>query len=227
MKVCKVDGCGRKVQARGWCSTHYSQWHRSTGSDERDLLRKPQPPTCTIEGCDQATNAHGWCATHYTRWRTHGDPLAESVIVGDDERRFWAKVDKTSTCWLWTGQISGDGYGQFAVGRRMAYAHRWAFEAKCGPVANGLQLDHLCRVRNCVRPAHLEPVPQKVNVLRGVGWGAENARKDECNHGHPLSGDNLRIDRRGHRVCRACAARRNQEYRRRQAAESVQTVKRG
>lgn len=115
--------------------------------------------------------------------------------------RFWSKVDKTATCWLWTAGKNSGGYGvTYASGRAMV-AHRWAYESEVGPIPAGLQLDHLCRVRHCVNPAHLEPVTIRENVLRGVGLSAHNARKTHCPRGHEYD----RQYRDGVRRCRKCA----------------------
>lgn len=103
-----------------------------------------------------------------------------------------------SGCWLWTGNISPNGYGRY--GSR--YAHRLVFEALVGPIAEGLDLDHLCRVRGCVNPAHLEPVSRSENLRRGDM--DRQAAKTHCRAGHPYSGDNLYVSPRGSRGCRAC-----------------------
>lgn len=103
--------------------------------------------------------------------------------------RFWPKVRKTETCWLWEASTDASGYGQFRVLPRPAgptKAHRFAYEQIVGPIPDGLELDHLCRVRNCVNPDHLEPVPGAVNTLRGYGAPAKNARKTHCIRGHEL-----------------------------------------
>jgi hypothetical protein len=89
------------------------------------------------------------------------------------EQRFWAKVNKTETCWLWTGATSGNGYGVFGVTRKMVMAHRWLYEHEIAPIPNERDLDHLCRVRLCVNPAHLEPVSRRENLLRGAGFGGQ------------------------------------------------------
>lgn len=94
--------------------------------------------------------------------------------------RFWSKVDKSGTCWLWTASIRATGYGQFRVGKRTRDAHRVAWELTNGSVPDGLQLDHLCRNRACVRPDHLEPVTQRENILRGTAPTAVNAVKTHC-----------------------------------------------
>lgn len=116
---------------------------------------------------------------------------------------FWAKVEKTDGCWLWTGMLAWNGYGLFYVAKRLKRAHRIAYAELAGPIPEGLSLDHLCRVRHCVNPAHLEPVPNRTNVLRGEGITAQNARKTECIRGHALSPDNTRWSN-GTRKCRAC-----------------------
>lgn len=85
------------------------------------------------------------------------------------ESRFWSKVDKTATCWNWTGARDPNGYGRFGIrGRRLALAHRFAYELVNGTVPGALFLDHLCRNPSCVNPDHLEPVTHRENVMRGV-----------------------------------------------------------
>ena len=119
--------------------------------------------------------------------------------------RFWAKVDQTETCWLWQGAVSSSGYGNVSgVDRRTRRAHRVAYELLVGPIPPGLQLDHLCRVRRCVNPSHLEVVTQTVNVLRGEGPTAKNATKTHCHRGHPLDKSNTRHRPSGGRTCRTC-----------------------
>jgi hypothetical protein len=112
--------------------------------------------------------------------------------------------EPNSGCWLWEGYVSPSGYGRW---RRRTLAHRVAYEAARGPVPNGLVLDHKCRVRCCVNPDHLEAVTNKVNVLRGEGFVAVNARKTHCVNGHELTEENTRIRHRNgsqRRVCRLC-----------------------
>ena len=117
--------------------------------------------------------------------------------------RLWRRVNKTSDCWLWTGHLSG-GYGRIRVNGTRVQVHRLAYEMLVGPIADGLQLDHLCRDHRCVNPEHLEPVTPRVNYLRGVSPMAEQARQIRCKRGHPLTGANVK--RRGNkRECRACA----------------------
>ena len=172
---------------------------------------------CSVQGCGRIAHARGWCSTHYRRWAKHGDP----AIKGQDQlhglaivERFWAHVDKEGhlpeycpelgPCWLWMLQLDSRGYGRFWDGTRRPFAHDFAYELLVGPVPDGLELDHLCRVPACVNPAHLEAVTHRVNVLRGVGFMAQQARKTHCKRGHLLAGDNI-YDRGGRkRDCRIC-----------------------
>lgn len=87
--------------------------------------------------------------------------------------RFWAKVNKTETCWLWTGAKIGKGYGMFWIGptlrsEHFSVAHRYAYQLLVGPIPHKKQLDHLCRVKLCVNPKHLEPVTNRENCMRGI-----------------------------------------------------------
>lgn len=136
------------------------------------------------------------------------------------EERFWAQVNKNGPipehkpelgpCWLWTGHIvTGKGYGRIRVYGKYQKAHRVSYELFVSLVPEGLQLDHLCRVRHCVNPAHLEPVTNKENGLRGTSIPAQNNRKTHCSKGHPLSGENLYPRTDGGRRCRICKVEAN------------------
>lgn len=128
--------------------------------------------------------------------------------------RFWAKVEITDACWLWTGCLDHNGYGSFSYQRRSLRAHRVAYSHVRGGIPDGLVLDHLCRVHRCVRPDHLEPVTVRVNNLRGIGFAAVNAAKTSCPRGHMLSVENVVRHRDGRRSCRICLTVYHREYQR-------------
>lgn len=133
------------------------------------------------------------------------------------EERFWEKVNKDGPisefaphlgqCWIWTGAISM-GYGNFGLGRRGSgtiRSHRFAYELMIGSIPDGMHIDHLCRVRSCVNPSHLEMVTQKENTNRGFSPSAILNRMGQCSRGHSLSGENLWVSPDGtKRRCRTC-----------------------
>lgn len=112
-------------------------------------------------------------------------------------------------CWDWLGYVDPNGYGVWPGRRhgRRCYAHRISYEAFVGPIGPELTIDHLCRNRKCCRPEHLEPVPLRVNILRGTNPAAVNARKTHCINGHPFNEENTYTST-GHRVCKVCVAAR-------------------
>ena len=142
--------------------------------------------------------------------------------------RFWRNVDTTggpSSCWLWTGTLTREGYARFrGPGKRQWLVHRYSFFIHRGiSLPPSIPLDHIChnadkscnlgnkcRHRSCVNPAHLEPTTTRQNFLNGRC----PAKKERCIRGHPFSGFNL-INRPNGRACRACRTLRSRAYRRR------------
>ena len=126
--------------------------------------------------------------------------------------RFWSRVE-FGDCWRWVASRNGVGYGNMNMGGgKWILAHRFAYEFCVGPIPQGLQIDHLCRVRHCVKPEHLEPVTCRENLRRGVGHGNEI----HCPHGHPYDDANTYYRKQGGRDCRTCnrlRARRRGEQR--------------
>ena len=135
-----------------------------------------------------------------------GEPILVPIINCTSKERkknVVSKIKKVEKCWLWTGSIGEKGYGIY----RGKGAHVVVYEFYKGNVPKGLELDHLCRVTNCVNPEHLEAVTHKENCLRGVGVTAKNAKKEQCANGHALSGSNIKIVIRKdgtRRKCRKC-----------------------
>lgn len=117
---------------------------------------------------------------------------------------FWAKVRKSDLCWEWVGALDSCGYGMVRNNLKSRKAHRVSYEWLVGPVPDGLEIDHLCRNRACVRPDHLEAVTHLENMSRGDA-GKYLAVRERCNAGHPFDKENtyIRADGGG-RACRAC-----------------------
>lgn len=121
-----------------------------------------------------------------------------------------------SGCWLWIGSYDRNGYGRFWADGGHTQAHIISYEEENGPVPEGLELDHKCRVRCCVNPQHLEPVTHAENILRGLAPGIAGSwfrDRTHCPQGHPYDDANThhchRIGVNGkvhaHRNCRMCA----------------------
>jgi hypothetical protein len=130
--------------------------------------------TCGVDGCDIRAYKGGFCASHFKK------PLSE---------RFWAKVDKSGECWLWTAGTSRKGYGAILVEGKGRAAHRVAYELVNGPIPEGMQIDHMCHTRACVRPDHLRianfkqqrenlsgPQSNSKSGIRGVSWASRQRR---------------------------------------------------
>lgn len=164
---------------------------------------------CSVAGCDSPHHGRTLCSAHYRRWLRYGDPAAGWGPTLAE--RFWAKVDISGPCWLWTAAKIG-GYGAFWYRGRHVRAHRWSYEQVHGPIAEGLVIDHLCRTPACVNPDHLEPVTVQVNTLRGQTIPAMRAVQTSCVNGHPFDAANTYYRKTGGRVCRACVAAATRRY---------------
>lgn len=136
---------------------------------------------CSIDGCSNPHYARTFCNLHYKRWREKGDPGANAPkslrgYRSDPMQRLLAHRDIRpgplhTPCWISTYRPCGvAGYTKLEVGDHYEYAHRFAYESFIGPIPPGLQIDHLCRVRTCFNPEHLEAVTSEENTRRGNRW---------------------------------------------------------
>jgi hypothetical protein len=129
-------------------------------------------------------------------------------------------IDQETGCLLWTGGTAKFGYGRVSVNGYPQHVHQVMYEMFVGPVPDGLELDHLCRVPRCASPAHLEAVTHKVNMLRSQTPAAANATKTHCDRGHEYDLLNTYFaPGTGHRQCRACNQDRERRRSRRKTAE--------
>jgi hypothetical protein len=114
--------------------------------------------------------------------------------------RDMSEVDAVTGCWLWRLTVDSSGYPKI-YGRN---AHRVVYAIVHGSVGSGLQVDHLCRVKRCVNPDHLEAVTPRENTLRSANTAANNARKTHCKRGHPLDAADVYLMKGKGRTCNAC-----------------------
>lgn len=143
----------------------------------------------------------GW-TRDWTRPFYHG---GSAYFVPEDRGHY-------TPCWIWQGSTCGGGYGRVSLDGHPRQAHRVIYEQSVGAIPDGLHLDHLCRQRDCVNPAHLEPVTVRVNLLRGVGFSARNAAKTHCVAGHEFTPENTYVRENGRRDCKTCKSRRMKEF---------------
>jgi hypothetical protein len=168
---------------------------------------------CVIGDCSRSVLARGWCGAHWQKWRKYGDPLGEAVRATLADR-FWSKVNRTDSCWLWTSALDNAGYGVFSIGNsKTERAHRLTWEWANGrrPL-DGMHLDHLCRVTACCNPDHLEEVTPRENSVRGEGRAGTYSRTNTCERGHSMKDAYVRPDT-GARMCRECSSIRKSRSR--------------
>jgi hypothetical protein len=135
--------------------------------------------TCSADKCDRAYYAGGFCTTHYQRFKKYGDPYKVHKRPALD--RFHEKYTVSeSGCWLWKDYKNHGGYPTFFPGdgnrKRVHLAHRWSYATFAGPIPEGLHIDHICRVRSCVNPKHLQtidPVEHGKLTTKLAGWTAK------------------------------------------------------
>ncbi len=159
---CLAESCDRPAFARSLCHKHYKYQLRNKAPLPPKVQRQPRPKVPLFERLMQRINQSG--------------PLPDNK-------------PELGPCWLWEGCVASNGYGVINDGgtpAKRVSTHIVAYEAHKGPVAKGLEVDHLCFVRRCCNPAHLEAVTPRINNLRSNSISAQNARKTLCKRGHTL-----------------------------------------
>lgn len=178
---------------------------------------------CNEDGCPRAGIKRGYCNPHYERRRLAGEFEVRHLT---QEQRLFEKVTENpqTGCWEFTGALN-HGYGTIYFDSRQQAVHRVVYELLVTEVPPGLQLDHLCRNRACCNPQHLDPVPARVNLLRGEGASARNAVKTHCAEGHEYTEANTYMHGtwRQCRQCRAAASRKRDPVRKAERAARMAT----
>jgi len=132
-----------------------------------------------------------------------------------------AIINPDTHCWEWAGAKDMWGYGLIKRDGQNRRVHREVFRMWFGPVPAGLEVDHLCFIRHCLNPDHLEAVPGYVNIMRSNGTAAVNARKTHCERGHEYTPENTYVTPAGCRCCRTCRRIRERENYARDPAKSA------
>lgn len=142
---------------------------------------------CVIDECDRVATRHNreWCNRHYQKWVRHGDPAAlpERRMYSTPSESIAARTERQGDCLVWTGVLTGDGYGRISVGGRQASVHRVAWELAFGEIPAGMEVDHVCHSRACVEPGHLRLATHAQNAAnRSGGHGLSGARGVHRDH---------------------------------------------
>lgn len=184
--TCKLDGCDKPHKGHGYCNLHYQRFRKYGHPGEaspRIVKTHHAGGPCSVEGCDRAQLSKGLCSAHYEQMRRTGALKAVREYEPTIEGRFWAKVEKTDDCWVWTARKNQSGYGEFGnEGSKLAHRFSWAMHN--GPIPDGMEIDHICFTPACVRPDHLRLATRKQNCeyhqgpnknnkysgVRGVTW---------------------------------------------------------
>lgn len=125
--------------------------------------------------------------------------------------RFMFRVEKTDSCWNWTGRVSR-GYSVFTIGKLTILGHRYIYRHFKGDIPDGLTIDHLCKNKLCVNPDHLEPVTMRENLARSNSISSVNRAKTHCPNNHPYDDRNTLFAKDGSRICKECAYKRHREW---------------
>ena len=138
------------------------------------------------------------------------DANKKDRLEQDAREKIRLAIGEPDTCWPWPKYLKPNGYGFLRVVGKNKYVHRLSYEMFVGPIPEGMTIDHLCKMRHCINPAHMEVVTRGENSLRGESPFSQNARKTHCKHGHEFTAENTRFVKMG-RECKVCGKEKSRK----------------
>ncbi len=150
--------------------------------------------------------------------RSHSKEFVVPLGLSYEDRILKRVVINSNGCWIWQKNINADGYGTVRVDHKSWLAHRYSYTAFVGPIPDGLVIDHLCRVRSCCNPDHMEPVSIRTNILRGKHPNIVLHNGNTCAKGHKIIDNNISVRSDGRIRCKMCI---NESARRRRANAAI------
>lgn len=177
-RKCSLPDCDNPYRSKGYCQAHYSRLRlHGSPSGGAPMRARAAGLTCSVPDCARKVRCNGICRVHYDRLRANG--RFDLTVRPTPDERFWSRVVVSQAppfpfrpvpgpCWEWAGALTGQGYGNVWHDERYRAAHRVSYEWWHGDIDPDLTLDHLCRVRSCVNPDHLEQVTLAENNRRAM-----------------------------------------------------------
>lgn len=190
MKICKVEDCGEKHQAKGLCNMHYKRLkeHGSLSKIERPIK------VCQVDGCNSKYRSKGLCGKHYQRKFHNGDPLITKTPNRNKSRKWIIENNSIpvteSGCWLWE-KATNRGYGVTYHEGKKQQAHRLSYKEYLGEIPEGMCVCHKCDVPGCVNPSHLFVGSHKDNAHDKISKGRSNTAKGERTGSSKLSKEDV------------------------------------
>jgi hypothetical protein len=156
----------------------------------------------------------GACASYSSQGERGKGMSGKKDSRGTIEFRLYSRIriDSSNGCWNWIGAISNNRYGSLYWDGRMQKTHRIAWILKNGKIPVGMDLDHLCRNTRCCNPSHLEVVTRSENLRRSPLMDRKS-QNTHCPSGHEYGGQNLRLTKKGYRVCKTCMRQHTRDWR--------------
>ena len=165
--TCSVEGCERQSHAKGYCRTHYTRWSKTGDPGSASIAPKRVGAKCSFPGCGRKHCSHGLCAMHYQR-KKRGLPLTNTPIPKtygmDIRQRLNAMSEDDGECRVWVAALYPSGYGTIYYDGRNRLAHRVSFALEHGDIPDGMQIDHICGRRSCIRTSHLRLATPQQNA---------------------------------------------------------------